>query len=107
MLSKYQFDSTVVFIGFDREEQGLVGSFAYASAHQTNNIRGMISMDMIAYNPAGSLHDQALLSYGNATAPSIVAKLGNALTQYARHFAGSDPNVLGQQRSLSVLRLWI
>jgi Zn-dependent M28 family amino/carboxypeptidase len=82
-LSHYQFDSTIVFIAFDREEQGLIGSFAYANAHAADDVQGMISMDMIAYNPAGSLHDKAYLSYAGATAPSIVTKLGNALTQYA------------------------
>jgi Zn-dependent M28 family amino/carboxypeptidase len=42
VLSQYKFESTLVFVGFDREEQGLIGSYAYANAHKTDNIRGMI-----------------------------------------------------------------
>jgi Zn-dependent M28 family amino/carboxypeptidase len=82
VLSKYKLDATVVFIAFDREEQGLIGSFHYAAEHSTDNILGMISVDMIAYNPAGALHDQAYLSSANPGSP-IVTKLGNALTQYS------------------------
>jgi Zn-dependent M28 family amino/carboxypeptidase len=82
-LSEYQFGSTIVFMAFDREEQGLVGSFAYAAAHASDDIRGMVSMDMIAYNPSGTNHDKAYLSYaGSSGAPSIVSDLGSALTQY-------------------------
>jgi Zn-dependent M28 family amino/carboxypeptidase len=81
-LSNYQFDSTLVFIGFDREEQGLFGSTAYANAHKNDDIRGMISMDMIAYNPLGLLHDQAYVYYANSTAPPIATELSAAITQY-------------------------
>lgn len=49
VLSQYNFESTIVFIAFDREEQGLIGSSAYAAAHSGDDIRGMISMDMIAH----------------------------------------------------------
>jgi Zn-dependent M28 family amino/carboxypeptidase len=82
-LSGYQFDSTIVFIAFDREEQGLVGSGIYANAHASDDIQGMISMDMIAYNPTGTNYNKAYLSYAGTTMPSIVTDLGNALTQYA------------------------
>jgi Zn-dependent M28 family amino/carboxypeptidase len=82
-MANYQFDSTIVFIAFDREEQGLVGSSIYAAAHASDNILGMISMDMIAYNPTGTNHDKAYLSYAGTTMPSIVTELGNALSQYA------------------------
>jgi hypothetical protein len=81
-LSQYQFDATLRFIAFDREEQGLVGSFAYANAHATDQILGAISLDMIAYNPTGDLHDQASVYYSNDTAPAITADLGNAVAQY-------------------------
>jgi Zn-dependent M28 family amino/carboxypeptidase len=82
-LSKYRFDSTVVFIAFDREEQGLVGSSAYASAHKTDNIRGMVSMDMIAYNPAGPQHDKAYVYYADSTAPAITAMFSDAISEYS------------------------
>jgi hypothetical protein len=85
VLSKYQFDATLVFVGFDREEQGLVGAYAYAAEHAADDIRGMISMDMIAYNPTGSSHDQALVCYytNNAKSVAMTTKLSNAITQYS------------------------
>jgi Zn-dependent M28 family amino/carboxypeptidase len=95
-LSAYQFDSTIVFIAFDREEQGLVGSYRYANAHATDDIQGMISMDMIAYNPAGTNYNKAYLSYAGTTMPSIVTDLGNALTQYAGIAPVPTQNYSGQ-----------
>jgi Zn-dependent M28 family amino/carboxypeptidase len=55
VLSNYQFDATIRFITFDREEQGLYGSSAYAAAAALagENILGMVNLDMIAYNPGG------------------------------------------------------
>jgi len=79
VLSRYPFSATLVFIAFDREEQWLIGSQAYANAHAGDSIQGMISLDMIAYNPAGATHDQALL-YGR-TAP-IQNALADSLLQY-------------------------
>jgi hypothetical protein len=51
ILSQYTFEQTIVFIAFDREEQGMIGSFAYAEKHTQDHIRGMISADSIAYRP--------------------------------------------------------
>jgi Zn-dependent M28 family amino/carboxypeptidase len=81
-LSQYQFSATIKFIAFDREEQGLIGSYAYANAHSGDDIRGAISMDMIAYNPSGSLHDQAYVYYADASAPPIATELSSAIAQY-------------------------
>ena len=50
VLSHYDSDYTIRFIAFDREEDGLVGSDAYATDHQNDDIRGMISADMVAYD---------------------------------------------------------
>ena len=46
VLSGYNFASTLVFIAFDREEQGLIGSYDYArrASAAGQNIRGMISL---------------------------------------------------------------
>ncbi|NOG52888.1 MAG: M28 family peptidase [Planctomycetes bacterium] len=80
VMSQYRFDSTIVFIAFDREEQGLNGSYAYSIKHQNDDIRGMISLDMIAYNPNGS--DQALL-YGYPASDPHKESLIAALRDYA------------------------
>jgi hypothetical protein len=57
VLSGYDFRSSIVFIAFDREEQGLVGSVSFANDYATQDILGMVSLDMIAYNPEGAYHD--------------------------------------------------
>jgi len=51
VLSQYQFASTIRFIGFNAEEQGLKGSAAYAGAAYARGDRivGMLNLDMIAY----------------------------------------------------------
>jgi len=50
VLSRYHFESTVRFIGFNAEEDGLAGSRDYVNAHVVpsgENIVGMINLDMI------------------------------------------------------------
>lgn len=94
VLSAYTFKATLIFIAFDAEEEGLYGSEHYVddSTTSTNgdplkicrtNVRSMISMDMIAYNPAGVNSNKAQIYGGD----SIVSKpvrtnLANALVQY-------------------------
>jgi acetylornithine deacetylase/succinyl-diaminopimelate desuccinylase-like protein len=43
ILTQYDSAYTIRFIAFDREEQGLVGSYAYVSDHIGDDILGMIS----------------------------------------------------------------
>jgi Zn-dependent M28 family amino/carboxypeptidase len=81
VLSSYSFESTLVFIAFDREEQGLIGSWAYSNAHAADNILGMVSMDMIAYNPVGEHHDKVSI-YGRTTSDPIKQDLAQAVTNY-------------------------
>lgn len=58
VLSDYDFDATLRFVAFDREEQGLVGSTAYAAAHANDHILGMLNVDMIGYNPTTSVRNR-------------------------------------------------
>ena len=81
VLSQHAFESTLVFIAFDREEQGLYGSHHYADAHASDDIRGMISLDMIAYNPAGTHHDKAYVYWYSYSSP-IVNDLADSLATY-------------------------
>lgn len=55
VLSRYRFDATIRFVGFNAEEQGMIGSFAYAADAKTagTNIRGMVNLDMIGFSFAG------------------------------------------------------
>ena len=52
ILSQYDFDSTIRFIAFTGEEQGLRGSHYYAldAYHDSDNILGVLNLDMIAYD---------------------------------------------------------
>lgn len=79
VLSQYSSAATIVFIAFDREEDGLWGSRAYAQGHAGDNIQGMISLDMIGYNPGGL--DQAWL-YGRAGSSELKNDLAGALATY-------------------------
>jgi leucyl aminopeptidase len=71
VLSQHQFASTLVFVVFDLEEEGLWGSQAYVAAAQNNhdNIQGMVSMDMIAFNnPANPNTVEICRAYDNGAA---------------------------------------
>jgi subtilisin-like proprotein convertase family protein len=52
LLSPYTFDYTLVFVTFDEEELGLIGSKAYADSAwaRGDSILGVINLDMIAYD---------------------------------------------------------
>lgn len=79
MLSQFTFEATLIFIGFDQEEQGLVGSKAYAGEHNDDDILGMISLDMIAYN--GSSLNKARI-YGRDSSAAIKQSLTDAISLY-------------------------
>ena len=84
VLSQYSFEATLIFMAFDREEQGLVGSRAYAAAHSEDDIRGMISLDMIAYNPVGPTEDMARIYYDtHLPIPQITSDLADAMAEYS------------------------
>lgn len=52
VLSKYQFEYTIIYAIWDEEEQGKVGSLAFANLADNNNdsIMGVINMDAIAWD---------------------------------------------------------
>jgi PKD repeat protein len=54
ILRSYRFDRTIRFVLFTGEEQGLYGSWAYATSLSGQNVVAVINMDMISYNTAGS-----------------------------------------------------
>jgi len=51
IMSQYQFNHTIKFVAFSGEEQGMLGSEAYAeeAANQGWNIVGVLNCDMISY----------------------------------------------------------
>lgn len=95
VLSQQSFEATLVFIAFDREEQGVIGSSAYAQEHSQDRIRGMISLDNIAWRAYGPNHpdyDKIWVNYAN-TWTRLIADLVNTVDSYAE-FAGV---VMGSQ----------
>lgn len=88
VLASHRFEATIILIAFDREEQGLYGSRAYAAANRDKDIRGMISTDMVAYNPGGA--NRAAI-YGSSNSNPCKQALANALTQWG----GIEPTIYG------------
>lgn len=92
MAQKPQPEHTLVFIAFDAEELGLVGSRAYVdelSAEQLQNVRAMLNFDMLGAG-SGPLvlmgnGDVALLARSSAKQLNIDARNGNMPAN-----AGSD-----------------
>ncbi|MEN6344605.1 MAG: M28 family peptidase [Armatimonadia bacterium] len=98
VLSQYDFEATLVFIAFDREEQGLHGSRGYAAAHSLDQILGMVDLDMIAYNPATSSHDRVALYKGTGSLPGDAAlktELAYAINTYGQGLQAVDRGAIG------------
>lgn len=81
VLSQYEFEATLVFIAFDAEEKGLYGSIHYVGEAAGENICGMVSLDMIAFNPPGD-HNKAYI-YGRTASAPIKQALADAVTAYS------------------------
>jgi hypothetical protein len=74
ILSQYQWGCTLRFALWTGEEQGLLGSAAYAQRSHTQlppeNIAGVLNLDMIAWNTPGSARDIDL--HAKSTLPATV-----------------------------------
>ena len=86
VLSQYDSDRTIRFIAFDREEQGLYGSDAYATEHAADNILGMLSLDMIAWYSGTELAD----IYGRAASSWVKGAVASAVTTYGEGITTVD-----------------
>lgn len=88
VLSRYPFESTLIFIAFDLEELYLIGSQDYVNRHRDDDIRGMVSMDLIAYNSG----TETCTIYGRAASNEIKSALADAVETYSN---GLTATVLG------------
>jgi Zn-dependent M28 family amino/carboxypeptidase len=79
ILSQYDSAYTIKFIAFDLEELGLYGSAAYCNAHPADDVRGMISLDMVCYDP----NTNHALLYGRTASNPIKNAVGAAVAEYA------------------------
>lgn len=68
MLKDYDLKYTVKFIAFDEEEQGLIGSNAYAAEAAANgdDILGVLNLDMIAYDSDND-YEMSISTNGQST----------------------------------------
>jgi hypothetical protein len=89
ILSQYPSDYTIRYIAFDAEEEGLIGSDHYATAHAGEDIRGMISLDMICYEPTNPPTNVALI-YGTGASNPIKTALAAAIAEYGGGLGFSD-----------------
>ncbi len=63
LLAPHRFEATIIYVAFGGEEQGLIGSEAWAAWARAEgvDIRGMINVDMIGYLPHGLVGDLDLI----------------------------------------------
>jgi hypothetical protein len=96
VLSAHSFGDTIMYVAFDREEQGLVGSHAFANERAAWDFAGMVGLDMIAYNPAGSHYNTVSLYGGrrNWNVPFRTA-LGAAIDLYSPELDWVDRGGIG------------
>jgi hypothetical protein len=101
ILSQCPTEYTIKYIAFDFEEYGLYGSEAYVGDHLGDDIRGMISLDMIAHNsgpdqceicdgsnPVGSALSAAVLAYGDGLMITGCSASGGGSDHWPFHGAG-------------------
>ncbi len=95
ILSQYRWDCTLRFALWTGEEQGLLGSDAYAerAAAQSENILGVLNFDMIAWNTPGSTPDIDL--HAAAIRPATV-ELAN---QFASVISAYGLNLIPEVRT--------
>lgn len=93
VLSQYQFESTIRFIGFNFEEDGLAGSKDYVENHlipSAENVLGVINMDMIL-RPGSDVEPNNLIDAeveAQAKHPPSIA-WAQAFLQAAAHYVPS------------------
>jgi hypothetical protein len=83
VLSQYETEYTVKYIAFDMEEWGLLGSSAYVDDHLGDDIRGMVQLDMIAWNGAGNACD----IYGRSASGPLKNAVAAAIDEYGNGLA--------------------
>lgn len=72
-------DATIQLIAFDREEQGLEGSYAYVDHFGASDVAAMLSVDMIAYN----VSPWPVARVGGLNADSLKDAVADAFSEYS------------------------
>ena len=94
IFSKYHFAKTIVFALFDSEERWeygtgkhRLGSLRYVTQHASDNIKGMISVDMIGWQAASPNNNKAYIC-GRTSFDAIRYELQSALQTYGSNLLG-------------------
>lgn len=117
VLTRHRFESTIRFIAFCGEEQGLIGSRAYANMCRSDgdSILGVLNCDMIGYNAGsntiqvGKRDDgwsEGLADFFIACADSYVTNLGTykfSVPRYSDHASFWDE---GYEAIISIEKDW-
>jgi leucyl aminopeptidase len=80
IVSQFPHDYTITFIAFSGEEQGLLGSEAYANMARQNgdDILGMVQVDMIGYLAGGDVLDLDIITNSSSSwIRDLVIQVGN------------------------------
>ena len=97
VLSGFRFDSTLRFICFSGEEQGLVGSNAHVNRlkqqGQLGRVKGVINMDMIAYKNTGV--NDVLIEGGAQTSQAMMSLLSGLVSQHTNLVPFTSTNPFG------------
>jgi hypothetical protein len=111
VLSSYLFDSTIKFIGFNVEEQGLIGSKAYVDDAKASgeHVLGMLNFDMIAYSGGSNsvylAGNTGLVDalFGNAGKYTGLAPSRNYTNQYGSdHYYFHSSNFPGSTSAFAI-----
>ncbi|MFB3829560.1 MAG: M28 family metallopeptidase [Bryobacteraceae bacterium] len=94
VLAPHKFECTILLIAFDFEEIGLSGSTSYVQRHPDDQILGMLSLDMIAYNPGG--RNRAEVWTGRPGENTVSQAVMEAVRRYA---GGIVPEYRGRSGS--------
>lgn len=95
ILSKYNPQYTIKFIGFDEEEQGLVGSIYYATQARNRNdsIMGVINLDMIGYDG----NNDGKINVHSKNVANTVEIANDFVNNIAAHNIGLVPVIVASQ----------
>lgn len=80
ILSAYESEYTIKYMAFDAEEYGLIGSDYYVDNQYYDDIRGMISLDMIAWNTGSNKAEV----YGFSSCAAIKSAMNSAIVEYGQ-----------------------
>lgn len=100
VITQYESDYTIRFVAFDREEQGLLGAWAFALDHIGDNIQGVVVADMVAYNLGADAVD---IEVTRSESAPIQNALADAVSMYGEglnrgvQFGGSSDHAPFEQ----------